>query len=324
MKPIAMKCTQKQFDAIEPKLEQIEGLKFRDSWDFFRTSPYLTNNFAENELYICNTVINEAHKYGRTVFEKWDEQIFLEYCGYKPKVTLDDAYVVECKTKTQSDEVASYIKDNYCEDYAFRFIINHKGLLNPNSKDNNLWDCIPDKAAHLPVLTFQEWKELKENQPMTKQKLTVPVIDVLEIHKIACSSWKSKIANDFFKRTDSDANITFYQTEVDAMFKAATPEQLPVLERIFGKKTKEIDWNKIKTGSKVMIEHTGQHCNGIYEIDIKKPVDVVFYKTEHCIPSTGVFGKNAKRQMVTFHQDGKYILFAADQNTDYITEVIEY
>jgi hypothetical protein len=84
---------------------------------------------------------------------------------------------------------------------------------------------------------FEVIEEVQNNKiVMSKQKLTVPVTDVLEIHSIACDTWKSKIATDYLPTVDKNQNITFKQYEVDAMFKAATISQLPVLERIFGKK----------------------------------------------------------------------------------------
>lgn len=319
-----MRCTQEQFDAIKPKLKQIEGLEFSKSFDDFIKCPYLTNNFDDEELNVCNTNQISIHEYRRIVFEEWDENIFLKYCGYKPKVTLDDAYVVKCDNKQETNEVASFVKNIKTDFIHWHYVVNHKGLLNNNHYHVNLCSYIPDKAAHLPILTYQEWKQLKENKPMTKQKLTVPITDVLEIHKIACNSLKDKISLKYLIRTDENQNIEFKQYEINDMFKSATPEQLPVLERIFGKKVKEIDWDKIKTGSKVMIQYTGQHCGGINEIDLKKPVDVVFYKTNHCIHFIDNKFYIQNRINITFHQNGKYVLFAADENTDYITEVIEY
>jgi hypothetical protein len=86
-------------------------------------------------------------------------------------------------------------------------------------------------------ITFEQFKEhyLKNKTVMSKQKLTVPVTDVLEIHKIACSTWKEKIVG-YLSRVDSDQNITFTQREIDKMFEAATGDQEPVLEKVFGKK----------------------------------------------------------------------------------------
>ncbi len=81
-------------------------------------------------------------------------------------------------------------------------------------------------------------KEIKTKHIMSKQKLTVPITEVLEIHKIACTTWKETIAK-YLTRVDSDQNIFFTQEEVDKMFEAATKTQLPKLEDIFGAQHKE-------------------------------------------------------------------------------------
>jgi hypothetical protein len=171
------------------------------------------------------------------------------------------------------------------------------------------------------VITHQQ-----NNKVMSKQKLTVPVTDVLKIHKIACSTWKERISR-FLSRVDNNQEITFDQEEIDEMFKAATTEQKPLLENIFGKQSKPIQWDKIKTGSKVMIRYTGDHCGGIMDIDTSKPVTVIFYNTTHGIASSGKFYPTGSHwKYCTFNQDGKFVWFSCDSvpEISYITEVLEY
>lgn len=93
-------------------------------------------------------------------------------------------------------------------------------------------------------ISFETFEKLVLNKTtttkpiMSKQKLTVSITEVLEIHKIACTTWKETIAK-YLTRVDSDQNIFFTQEEVDKMFKAATSTQLPKLEDIFGAQHKE-------------------------------------------------------------------------------------
>lgn len=91
-------------------------------------------------------------------------------------------------------------------------------------------------------------------------------------------------------------------------------------------KRKKVDYDRIKTGSNVMLKYTEEHCSGIYDVDLDKPFDVVFFKTKHFITGDGDFKQVSpiRDSTCTFHQNGKYVLFAAEENTDYITEVIEY
>mgnify|MGYP007090103875 CR=1 FL=1 len=248
IKPIAMQCTQEQFEKIEPILIK-NGFKISqlDSFDVYY---YLVNNLDGNDRVVSNVIYNYP-KYDRTVFEEWDEDTFLKYCGIE--------------TEKQTNKTMGY-------------------------------------------------------------KLTVPVTDVLEIHTIACDAWKNTIKVNYLRRLDENQNITFTESEIDEMFLAATFDQKPVLSKIFGKKKKEIDYSKLKTGSKVMIKYTGQHCNGINNnVDLKKPFDIVFYKTKHYICYDGRFNSQGNyASNITFHQNGKYALFASHENTDYIIYVIEY
>jgi len=181
---------------------------------------------------------------------------------------------------------------------------------------------------------YQEWNadiflkscgiEVK-TKTENKMKTIITAQELLEIHKIACGPWKAKIKTDYFPLIRNDQTIHFVQDEINKMFKAATPEQKPVLEKIFGasiKQIKPIEWDRIKTGSQVMLEYSG--C-GFGDMDLTKPVDVVFYKTPHYINDLGRFiTKGAYAHYCTFHQNGKYALFTAHENTDYITEVVQY
>lgn len=247
IKPIAMKCTQEQFEKIEPILREHGFTIFNLS--SFDSYCYLVNNFLWNDRIVSN-ITYYLHGDNRTVFEEWDEDTFLKYCGIE--------------TEKQTNKTMGY-------------------------------------------------------------KLIVPAADVLRIHSAACYEWKSIIKN-FLTRIDYWQEILFTENEIEAMFAAATEIQKPLLTEIFGEKKKEIDYSKLKTGSKVMIKHTGQHCSGLNgDVDLNKPFDIVFYKTKHHICSNGKFNPRGHYESyITFHQDGKYVLFSSHNNVDYIVDVIEY
>lgn len=180
-------------------------------------------------------------------------------------------------------------------------------------------------------ITFQEFEkhvlkqEPAKQEPMKKYKhYIIEAEKILRIRSIACSTWKDNFTK-YLQRIDFHNNVTFTEEEIDAMFAAATDEQRPVLAEIFGEPTKAVEWNRIKTGSKVMIEYTGQHCGGFEGIDLSQPVDVVFFRTPHFINDYAVFKTNScHSSYCTFHQNGKYVLFSSEKNVDYITEVVEY
>jgi hypothetical protein len=301
-KPIAMRCTQEQFDAIKLKLGDIKIYNTNN----FKDYPYLTNNYGGETKYIFNVKHSGRHDYNRTAFEEWDEDIFLEYCG----VEVNKKKFVKCidtggnyhLTEGKEYEVIGEFINNFTSNYNIR---NDIGIISGYFK-------------HRFEIVNQE-----ENKNMS-QKLKISVTDVLRIHQIACSTWQELIAG-YLSRTDNKQMIKFTQEEVDRMFKAATTEQKPVLEEIFGKQSKPIDWDKIKTGSRVMIKHNSQHVEGLNAINLSKPVDVVFFKTPHLIDFGGKFKSAGEHSYYcTFHQNGNYAMFAAEQTIDYITEVIEY
>ena len=199
-------------------------------------------------------------------------------------------------------------------------LINENGSIVPNLLLNgNIWKFKPS--------TKEAFEKQNNKTVMSKQKLTVPVTDVLKIHSIACNAWKSKIAADYLPRVNAKQEIKFTHSEVDSMFKSATASQLPVLEEVFGKQSKPIDWDKIKTGSQVMIKYSGDHCGGFGAIDTSKPVTVIFFNTPHMIMSNGTFLPNgANPKYCTFNQGGKFVFFTSEDEAykNYIVEVIQY
>jgi hypothetical protein len=90
-------------------------------------------------------------------------------------------------------------------------------------------------------------QELAKKQNLTEQKsetmVTIKREQLQEIHDIACSTWKDRIKD--IAKDQPFGDIELSQVEVDEMFKAATNDQLPVLEKIFGKQEEEINLGEI-------------------------------------------------------------------------------
>jgi len=92
-KPIAMKCTQEQFESIKPKLESNKELTF-DMSNNFDINKWLINNFGEELGMIGNNNCSNGEIYEREIHETWNERIFLEACG----IEVEETYQI---TKTQ-------------------------------------------------------------------------------------------------------------------------------------------------------------------------------------------------------------------------------
>ena len=109
---------------------------------------------------------------------------------------------------------------------------------------NEVADNHSSKHDFDTILSLEEWNEIV-NKTQTKtekvmKKYEITRAQLKEIHDIACDSWKCKIQT-YTLRNPFGNTFEFTQTEVDEMFKAATANQMPVLEGIFGKQTREID-----------------------------------------------------------------------------------
>lgn len=109
-RPIAMRCTQEQFDAIKPKLVHLKIICI----DSFVTYGYLVNNLSDTPFFISNICETDKMSYKRKVYEEWNEKIFLKACGIEVETmeTLDkkDWPVKECQEPLidrLTDEVVS-------------------------------------------------------------------------------------------------------------------------------------------------------------------------------------------------------------------------
>ena len=315
-KPIAMRCNKKQFESVKEILEK-NDIKITPSIGYWGVFPYLVNNCNNTSNLITNTSFSYRTHYDRTVFEEWDKDTFLEYCGIQ---SLPEKWAIEtCK------EVGDWLDENSDMPENLRIPEGYakskfKYLVYPSNCNSHMFEEVLKGYTEITIDQFREIT--KTNKPMS-QKLTVPISEVLEIHKIACVAWKP-IIGKYLSRVDYEQMITFTQAEVDGMFLAATEDQTAVLLRIFGKKV-QIDYAKIKIGSKVMLTRSGQYVDGNKDVDLTKPFDVVFFKSSWVINKEGRFaGWKMYETYCTFHQDGKYVVFASHVNLDYILSVIEY
>jgi hypothetical protein len=294
----------------------------KNHWSYWRYCTFKnedSNIFNNTEQVVEWFKNKDISDYKAFTFKEWEEmkenKTPPQYWYIKvTEETLDTVNKVRAKQKENNEPIKLndwYYYGNYNNYDGFG------GLCLSTIQEKNLLELSLDEFKS--YFLEEEFITKKSN----KMKLTVSITEVLKIHKIACSTWKSKIAN-YLTRVDSEQNITFTQLEVDEMFKAATSEQKPVLTKIFGEQN-IIEWDKIKTGSKVMLQHSEEIMGGQNSTNYAEPFNVVFWKTPHSIDCENIFKKTASYNIVsTFHQNSNFILFSADISVDYITEVIEY
>lgn len=142
---------------------------------------------------------------------------------------LWDKYIVWLNS-LENNSIGGTVDNNY-------YGIDTYGKLNSS--------CLKDEFD--TIISLEEWNEIvngtqiKTEKVMTnKNYYSITREQLKSIHDVACGGWKEKIT-EYAKRNPFGLMIEFTQAEVDTMFKAATPPQLPVLERVFGKQTSELD-----------------------------------------------------------------------------------
>lgn len=83
-KAIAMRCTKKQLEAIEPKLK---GWEVKDIELNFKKYPYLTNNYGDPDSEDLGSHDKGFIREGTEIHETWNEKVFLEACGIETEPT---------------------------------------------------------------------------------------------------------------------------------------------------------------------------------------------------------------------------------------------
>ena len=100
-KPIAMKCTQEQFEAIKPKLK---NCRVTDISGFY-THPYLINYRRKEEKNLTNYFKNTSDMYGLEVHEEWNEEIFLKACGIEVETLQQQLQKAESEVKRLKEAI---------------------------------------------------------------------------------------------------------------------------------------------------------------------------------------------------------------------------
>jgi hypothetical protein len=151
------------------------------------------------------------------------------------------------------------------------------------------------------------------------QKLTITANELLQIHKIACSTWQTKIA-EYLLKIDSNQNITFKQKEVDEMFKASTSAQELTLIEIFGEPKKAIKFEDLFQNQKLKL-NIPHHNFNVNEYCYLISKNSKYYTNDR---GDG-FKRDGDLVATEVFQNGKIFTYFHDKdNTSFIVEVEHY
>ena len=328
MKPIAMRCNTSQYKKIKPILLQNGFIE--EEISSFEIDPYLVNNRWGHFKKLCN--YSNGNNYDRTVFEEWDEDIFLEYCGIKwqlpekwcVKITEENAVILgEFYAKHSFEGYKQKIPNVYVGKYVTSHnAFSHDSLFSKCPGSNF---CI-DSPTYFKEISFEQFQTyVLKQKPNTMQTLTLGQLK--DLYTVSdCSKWQSKIGSylgDNLLKKD-DFKIEIKSEDIQLLLKEGTLAQQNAVEKLGIALSNPIEWNKIKTGSKVMLKRTESICVGSSDgLDFDKPFNVIFFKTPYYMLNVG-FRKCSNYTYCVFNQDGKFATFQAQNNTDYIVSVIEY
>lgn len=109
--PIAMRCTQEQFEAIKPKLKG----KDTTIWCFVKY-PYLCNNF-DNKKMITNISKKNATFKAYKLYKTWDEATFLRACGIEvdEPLTISKEFILDLHKEVVWPSLKAKIEKEFSE-----------------------------------------------------------------------------------------------------------------------------------------------------------------------------------------------------------------
>jgi len=179
---------------------------------------FLPSDESRVSVFVENDLFNMDTKEGRLAFAKQNYPIgteFLNKKGEYRKVTgIPRSYsrtTIDVEAMNEDGEGGLY-PDIYCEGYGWCEIIK-KG----------------------------------ETKVMGTQKLTRQGLK--EIHGVACSNWKD-VLEQYGGRNPLEDYIELSQKEIDEMFKACTPEQLPIVSKYLKQDDGSVDVTKFTVSEK--------------------------------------------------------------------------
>lgn len=187
--------------------------------------------------------------------------------------------------------------------------------------------------------TYEEFMERTEkyvsNLTYVYENLNVKASDVLKIHEIADYATKQVISG-YLSRINEKGLVWFTDSEIDELFENM-PTEKETLVSIFGERLEVIDWDKIKTGSRLEINWTKQFkADMTDDMSVMRnfEVDVVFWKEDFFIGNmNGIIGGtkfghcSGKGWICTlYHRELGYLNFIGcdGEEPDFVRRVIHY
>ena len=187
--PIAMKCTEEQFEAIRPKLI---GLKITDMSPLSDYN-YLVNNLWGELKLISNIPDHSKGSHNRKVYEEWNEETFLKACGIEVETLQEKEFDLSmCRIIVDDAEQSKKLqelafKQGFRWGLVDKIVTNtHKRVLYFNSEDYRItfssldYDDSNFKTFHFTDV-FKETLEQRLQKAEAEVKRLKEAIEDIEI-----------------------------------------------------------------------------------------------------------------------------------------------
>ena len=274
IKPIAMRCNASQYEEIKPLLLQNGFVESDMCNTFSKDTPYLINNYGPKDYVLgfgCHkvTVFNYRQR-----FETWNKDIFLEYCGITEWKLPEKWCVKDCQ------EVAEYAgaKWNIGKWVSPNIYHEHHSI---KTLFGNGWGFFEKIQEGFTLITLEQFQThvLKQN---SQNMQTLTLGQLKDLYNVSdCSKWRENInyyLSTYLQRKD-DFKVEIQTEHLQLLLKEGNTTQQTAVQNLGIKLSNPIEWDKIKTGSKVMLKYSGEKCVGSNDnIDFDKPFDVIFFK----------------------------------------------
>jgi hypothetical protein len=251
-------------------LTKEHGAKVIEWWKSQVESTYgYTGTLCESDGVICESEGYESIYYGVI------DHMFDNYSAYD--VSKANAKIIELPEEefdmTTNEGRLAYAKKHYPVGTRYIPLDYKTGHTYPQSCESRFipqvticpyadyYNDLDAGNGFIYVHKLNKWAEIiKEEKVMETQKLTRAGLK--EIHSVACSYWKGKLEGMGIRNPLEDY-IELTQEEVDAMFKACTKDQLPIVSKYLKQDDGSVDLSKI----------TGAFRGGNYEAMIVRRME---------------------------------------------------
>ena len=229
MKAIAMKCTKEDWEDIKPILIK-HNISCIDISVFYYYE-YLVTNCSNILGAVTNVHAARSGRHCRTIYHKWDKEIFLDALDIKDEFVLPERWYIEI-TKENKPILEQWRSCN---------LYGHQGYISNDlfgtKQNQGRYHYYEPTSTIFTEITTEQFKEyiLNKKQMSNRFPFYLNANVAQKIIDVACSSWKAKLADMWAKYIVLGKKTEISEEFYKEMRSACTKEQHQLFDDIFGK-----------------------------------------------------------------------------------------